>query len=135
MGLRTHSPLSKRKLIELFETYFQLEPNSGCWLWLGPYLTYRGGYGVFNRAPNGYVTARAHRVAWELYKDVKLTEEIHVLHSCDNSICVNPDHLWLGGQEDNMRDMAMKGRQLQGKNNPAYKHGLYVGDKKNPAYP
>ena len=50
-------------------------------------------------------------------------------------LCVNPDHLFLGDQPTNMRDMAMKGRQLEGVHNPSYKHGMYVGDKKNPAYP
>lgn len=134
MGLRSHSPLLKEDLQELFEQYFQPEPNSGCWLWLGQ-VTYRGEYGIFNRAPDGYIMARAHRVSWEIYNNIKLNPEIHVLHSCDTPICVNPDHLFLGDQAINMYDKAMKGRQLEGEANPAYKHGMYVGDKKNPDYP
>ena len=115
-----------------FEDSYIPEPNSGCWIWLGPTLPYRGGYGVFSCG--WYKMARAHRVSYEFYCK-PIPDGLHVLHSCDNPLCVNPDHLWLGTQADNMRDKAMKGRQLQGKDNPAYKHGLYVGDKKNPAYP
>lgn len=128
-------PPSKRQLREYFDFYVQPEPNTGCHLWLGNVVKYRGGYGAFTCAPAGYTMARAHRVAWELHHDVKLSEEEHVLHSCDNPICVNIDHLFLGDQASNMRDKAMKGRQLQGEFNPAYKHGLYIGDKKNPEYP
>ena len=56
----------------------------------------------------------AHRISWELYNDPIPTGKgyhgICVLHQCDNSICVNPDHLFLGTQADNLRDRDEKGR-------------------------
>lgn len=118
-------------VLRAFEHWYIPEPNSGCWLWLGNTFK-RGGYGAFSCGQN-IIMQRAHRMSWLLYKGS--TEGLHVLHSCDNRLCVNPEHLWLGTQADNMHDKSLKGRQLQGKNSPAYKHGLYIGDKKNPEYP
>jgi hypothetical protein len=116
-----------------FEKNISPEPNSGCWIWLGGILK-RGGYGSFNHRPSKTWMVRAHRMAWKLYRDATITKEDHVLHKCDNPICVNPDHLFIGDQALNMEDKSYKGRQLQGKNHPKYIHGRYIGDKKNPKY-
>jgi HNH endonuclease len=51
----------------------------------------------------------AHRVAWTFTRG-EIPEGMCVLHSCDNPACINPDHLWLGTQGDNMHDKAAKGR-------------------------
>ena len=51
---------------------------------------------------------RAHRVSWYLKHGV--WPDLHVLHTCDNPPCVNPDHLFLGSRSDNMRDCASKCR-------------------------
>lgn len=74
--------------------------GSGCWNWAG--FKNRNGYGVFGRQ-------LAHRAAWTQTQGV-IPSGLLVLHRCDNPSCVNTQHLFLGTQADNMRDMISKGR-------------------------
>lgn len=71
----------------------------------------KAGYGVFSKGRrNGRdVTGLAHRHVWEL-KHGPLSRGLQILHRCDNPSCVNPDHLRVGDQLDNMHDMIAKGR-------------------------
>jgi hypothetical protein len=55
----------------------------------------------------------AARTSWRLYKG-PIPEGLRPLHKCDVSLCVNPDHLFLGTLSDNMQDMAAKGRARSG---------------------
>lgn len=80
-------------------------PECGCWIWLG-HLDGKG-YGQFVR--NGKRIG-AHRAAWEDHNGQPIPEGAMVCHSCDTPSCVNPDHLFLGSQLDNMRDAAAKKR-------------------------
>jgi hypothetical protein len=82
-------------------------PN-GCWVWTGK--TIRGGYGDFAQSVNGkWKHIIAHRWAWaEAHGEVPAG--ILVLHHCDNPPCVNPEHLFLGTQQDNVLDMHSKRR-------------------------
>jgi HNH endonuclease len=80
----------------------------GCWIWTGK--RNRQGYGrAYSGGEFGYEIA-AHRLAWELTNG-PIPPGLCVLHRCDNPSCVNPDHLWLGSQADNVRDMIDKGRR------------------------
>lgn len=80
------------------------EPNTGCLLWLG--FVNENGYGML------YVAGRnrlAHRTLFAL-SNGPIPDDICVLHRCDTPICVNPEHLFLGTQADNVRDKVRKGR-------------------------
>jgi hypothetical protein len=83
-----------------------------CWLWTGalnaPEGTRSGGYGVVGTTRPK--TALAHRVAWELVNG-PIPAGMVVAHRCDNRRCVNPAHLFIGTQKDNVHDMLAKGRQ------------------------
>lgn len=117
-----------------FERHISPEPNSGCWFWTGPLSKKRGDYGVVTHRPSHTVQQRAHRISWKLYRNPNITEKEHVLHKCDNPICVNPDHLFVGDQALNMEDMAYKKRQAMSNKHGMYIHGRYVGQKRNPKY-
>lgn len=89
-------------------------PHSGCWAWIG--ATGTDGYGV---TWDGARYRRAHRLAWaQRHGD---PGSLKVLHRCDVPCCVNPDHLFLGTDADNMADMVAKGRSLQGERAPGAK--------------
>jgi hypothetical protein len=94
----------KRKTpIERFESkiYYSLD---GCWYWLS-YLD-SCGYGRFGSISTKEVLA--HRVAYEIY--IGPIGNFYVCHTCDHPSCVNPNHLFLGSQLDNVTDCIRKGR-------------------------
>lgn len=78
--------------------------ESGCWEWQGCKDSYGYGFSIFN----GQQT-RAHRVSFLLFKG-EITRGNVILHSCDNTSCVNPNHLSQGTQKENVRDSVKKGR-------------------------
>lgn len=80
------------------------EPNSGCWLW--EKSLNKSGYG--HTAMGKGKTMIASRLSF--YAFVGDLSDMVVMHKCDNKICVNPDHLVLGTQKDNIADMFSKGR-------------------------
>lgn len=87
---------------------------SGCWIWTAS--CYSNGYGQFY---DNCKIRIAHRISYELYKGDPTG--FHVLHSCDNPKCVNPDHLSLGNDADNSLDKVKKGRQARGSKMPQSK--------------
>ena len=78
--------------------------SNECWEWKASLN--RKGYGQFRIEGKVY---KAHRVSWVIhFGDIPL--ETLVLHKCDNSKCVNPEHLFLGTHMDNRIDAINKGR-------------------------
>lgn len=88
----------------LIRFWDKVNKTNHCWLWTGPLK--EGRYGSFYFRKKG---DRAHRVSWVItYGDIP--EGLCVLHRCDNTLCVNPEHLFLGTQLDNIKDRDDKGR-------------------------
>jgi len=81
--------------------------DNGCWEWQGSTHGYKGNeYGTVRYNGKGIST---HRLAYQLKKG-EIPKGMLVCHSCDNRLCCNPDHLFLGTAKDNMKDMEQKGR-------------------------
>ena len=78
---------------------------NGCWEWNGHPCT--NGYGQFSISG---VLHMAHRISWIFHNGDIMDDNVKVLHSCDNKLCVNPEHLFLGSQQDNADDMRAKNR-------------------------
>ena len=85
--------------------------TNGCWVW-----TASAGDGGYGHISIGDVIYRCHRVSWEIANG-PVPHGMCVCHTCDNPICVNPSHLFLGTHLDNLRDAAQKGRIAKGEKN------------------
>lgn len=88
-----------------------VDENTNCFLWNKSHFT--NGYGRYMS------TKRAHRVSWELVNG-SIPKGFYILHRCDVRECVNPEHLFIGSQKDNMQDMISKGRKVVLKGKDSY---------------
>ena len=96
----------------LFWQKVDLSKPNGCW----PYLGFRkwDGYGWLQRYIDGKAkNLTAHRYAWILTHG-QPPAGMHILHKCDNPPCCNPAHLKLGTHDENMAEMAARGRVNSG---------------------
>jgi len=83
------------------------ESAGDCWRWTGSILS--NGYGYFSL---GRRLMHAHRASYILFNGGSIPAGMNVCHQCDNQWCVNPGHLWLGTQKQNIRDAMAKGRHV-----------------------
>lgn len=83
----------------------KVDMTEGCWLWKAG-LRGKTGYGAFKL--NGKVVD-AHRVSYQINIG-EIPDGMCVCHSCDNRLCVNPNHLFLGSAKSNWKDGFDKGR-------------------------
>ena len=115
---RDHYRLHSYTLEAIKDRFLRLvavKSEEECWLWLGG--TTSRGYGVFGFRKKGvdFHNVLAHRFSYRAFVG-KIPKGLQVCHDCptgDNPSCVNPNHLWIGTQEDNMQDMLNKGRGKQ----------------------
>lgn len=100
-------PKYKLSLIERFSTKYDIK-ESGCWEWNGALRA--DGYGILK--VDG-VCDGAHRYSYKLHKG-DINDGMVICHTCDNRKCINPDHLFMATQQDNLLDAMEKGRLKTG---------------------
>lgn len=97
-----------RPLTECFLEKISPEPNTGCWLWTGA-----GDGDRYGQIWSSGSKRKAHVVSWEIANGRRVPTGLLVLHSCDVPSCVNPAHLSVGTQGDNMQDAIRRGRRAK----------------------
>lgn len=98
--------LREETVIDRFLSFCERDLSSGCLIWKGKIFEPRG-YGRTFRQITG--DRWAHRVSFLLFRGI-IPKGKRVLHSCDTPACVEPSHLFLGTQKDNIADCVSKGR-------------------------
>ena len=96
--------ISDEALLKLTLMNRAYQSETGCWIWKG---SKRAGYGIMSRKGK---TVTAHRVCYEAFKG-EIPAGMVIRHSCDNPSCINPGHLFVGTQAENVADRELRGRR------------------------
>ena len=105
---------TRRPFMQRFEEKIEMIPECGCWIWTA--ATNIHGYGLF--IFNGKMQS-THRISWQVYRGA-IPAGMFILHRCDTRLCVNPNHLRIGTQKENIQECHSKGRA-------GYKFGEHNG--------
>lgn len=102
--------------------------DNGCWNWTGAVngSIKNPGYGVFSIK---HKLVGAHRFSYSLLVG-DIPNGLFVCHSCDNRLCVNPTHLWVGTARENTQDCIAKGRFASGRYRYSRTTGISRGQSK-----
>ena len=95
-----------------------IDKNTNCWNWVG--AKFKDGYGLFTLDGRH---VGVHRVMFSIFNNY-IPEKLCVCHKCDNPLCCNPEHLFLGTLNDNVQDCINKGRRNIPKGEKHYKTNL-----------
>lgn len=94
--------------------YAKVDRSGGpdaCWTWLG--ATAGRGYAVGRGYGSFWFNGRNHRaprIAWSIRHGKPFPEKLLACHTCDNPVCVNPAHIFVGTCSENLLDAVKKGR-------------------------
>lgn len=97
----------RQNMVDCFMAHVSPEPMSGCWLWDGALCP--TGYAKLHVSGTRRNYVRGHRFAYQKFVG-PIPSGMGVCHTCDVPSCVNPVHLFVGTQSDNMTDCSRKGR-------------------------
>lgn len=86
----------------------RIDKTGSCWLWMG---SNNGRYGLVPRRGWGPDRILAHRVSWMIHNNKPIPDKLVVCHACDVPRCVNPNHLYVGSQSDNIRSSWERGER------------------------
>lgn len=95
---------------------YTINKQTGCWEW-GKYHKIQLKHNTPTPKlmhPRIKVNGKSYRVSrlmYAMYYNTEIPKELYACHKCDNPICVNPEHIFLGTHKENMRDMVQKNRR------------------------
>jgi len=112
MSIESWAGVDRKPLDVRFWERVDVRGEDECWPWVGSVV--ERGYGVL--FIQGEDSVLAHRYSWTIHNGL-IPDGLFVCHHCDNPPCVNPQHLFLGTNLDNIQDMVRKGRHTIGERN------------------
>jgi hypothetical protein len=104
--LFTYPKEKVEKILKLYWSRIDVKGTDDCWNWTYPCTS--EGYGV--QSVDHFTMPRTHRLAWTIKYNTLIPKGLFVCHSCDNPLCCNPEHLFLGNFKINMKDLQLKKR-------------------------
>lgn len=119
-------PRKTKPAIERVMNRIEMIPIAGCWIFMG--ALNESGYGIVGKGGRGYGNDRAHRITYSHFIG-EIPECLFVCHKCDQPACCNPNHLFLGTNQDNVTDCIAKGRKTPPPKNPHVVGIVHPGHK------